>query len=250
MKIDISTVLGIICAFGILIVGIVLGNVTSVFINIPGFLLVIGGTTAAMLINTPLDLLADSASSLKILFTGQEWTKLRPVISMLTTASQEVHKKGLGALQTIDRRVGGGFPAKAAQVAMEFNNPEYVSTVLDNEVTEDLNRKNEIVNVFRTMSVLLPMFGLVGTLIGIIDVLKHIANPEQVGAAMAIAVTTAFYGILIANLVAIPLAGKLRIRYSEEYLMKKVVIEAITQMAKGTVPIVIERRMQAYLVDK
>lgn len=250
MKIDIATVLGIVGALAMLIIGVALGSVTAVFLNIPGLLLVLGGTAVAMLINTPLDLLIDSAASLRILVTGQEWTKLRPVINTLTTAAQEVHKKGLGALRSIDPRAGGGFPAKAAQVAMEFNNPEYVYTVLDNEVTEDLNRKNEIVNVFRTMSVLLPMFGLVGTLIGIVDVLKHISNPEQVGSAMAIAVTTAFYGILIANLVAIPLAGKLRIRYAEEYLMKKVVIEAITQMTKGTVPIVIERRMQAYLVDK
>ena len=246
---DITTLLGLIGIVLMVVIGFVSGSISAILFNLHGLILVCGGTTIAMLINTPMEQIFDTVRSLRILIVGQDWARPRPVVAAMITASQEVHSKGIGALRAMDPKIGGGFASRAAQIALEFNNADYVYAVLDNEVTQDLERKNEVVNIFRTMSVLLPMFGLVGTLIGIVDVLKHISNPEEVGSAMAVAVTTAFYGILLANLVAIPVAGKLRIRYAEEYLMKRIVIEAITQMLKGTMPVALERRLQAYLPE-
>ncbi|MEE8424541.1 MAG: MotA/TolQ/ExbB proton channel family protein, partial [Elusimicrobiota bacterium] len=87
--------------------------------------------------------------------------------------------------------------------------------------------------------------GLIGTLIGIVQVLQQIADPSKVGPAMAIAITSAFYGIVLANIVFIPIAGKMRVRLWEKVKVKAMVIEGVTGMMKGTVPLVLERRLQS-----
>ena len=133
---------------------------------------------------------------------------------------------------------------------MEFKEPKYVQEVLEAELYCEMDHHNEIVNVYRTLSILFPMFGLIGTLIGIVDVLKQISNPEQVGPAMAVAITSAFYGISLANMFATPVAGKLRLKFLQEYLAKAVIVEGITEVLKGTVPVLVERRLEAYLLDK
>ena len=93
---------------------------------------------------------------------------------------------------------------------------------------------------------LAPMFGLLGTLIGIVSVLRDLANPASVGASMAVAMTTAFYGISLANIFCVPVAGKLRSRNIEELQAKTMVAEGIVMMLRGTVPLVIERKLRSY----
>ena len=107
---------------------------------------------------------------------------------------------------------------------------------------------NEIANVYRTMGILAPMFGLLGTLIGIISVLKQLSDPESVGPAMGVAITSAFYGILLANMVCVPIAGKIRARIWLRVKLKSMILEGILEIMKGSIPLVVERRLQAYLV--
>jgi chemotaxis protein MotA len=132
-------------------------------------------------------------------------------------------------------------------VAVEYNDPELVKSILEGEINTSFDRHNEVINVFRTAAILAPMFGLLGTLIGIVSVLKQISNPETVGGAMAVAMTTAFYGISLANMFCVPVAGKLRIRNLEELRAKSMVADGVVMMMRGTIPLVIERKLQAYL---
>jgi chemotaxis protein MotA len=107
---------------------------------------------------------------------------------------------------------------------------------------------NEVVNVFRVASVMAPMFGLIGTLVGIIEVLRNITSPEAVGVSMATAITSAFYGITMANLVCVPLAGKLRGLMLKEAEAKGLVAEGYADIVKGEMPLVVEQRLWT-LVD-
>ena len=91
------------------------------------------------------------------------------------------------------------------------------------------------------------MFGLLGTLIGIIGVLSDISNAERVGPAMAVAITSAFYGIFLANMVCVPVAGKIRSRIWMEVRMKAMILDGVLEIMKGSIPIVVERRLQSYM---
>ena len=91
------------------------------------------------------------------------------------------------------------------------------------------------------------MCGLLGPFIGIIGVLKDLANPESVGPAMAVAITSAFYGIFFANMICVPIAGKMRAKVWLEVRMKAMILEGVLEIMKGSMPLVIERRLQSYL---
>ncbi|MBI5200747.1 MAG: MotA/TolQ/ExbB proton channel family protein [Elusimicrobia bacterium] len=247
---DSTSVLGVLGVFVLAGVAIATGQVSSAFLNAHGFLVVIGGAFVAMMINTPAKLMIDSMKSVFVMFRAAKVTDPKDVVPLMISASQNVHARGMNALGGMDGKVAAGFLTRAAQIAMEFKDPKYVQEVLESELKLEFEHHNEIVNFYRTLSILFPMFGLIGTLLGIVDVLKHIENPESVGPAMAVAITSAFYGISLANLFATPVAGKLRLKFLEEYVCKAVIVEGMVEILKGTVPVLVERRLEAYILDK
>lgn len=246
---DITTVFGILALSGLITAAIATGQLTRVFLNFHGIGLVGGGSLIALLLNTPWEYFRDAVKAVPSMLSNHKDTEPGTVLPALIQISQAVHSQGFNALRSVDARVGGGWVARAATVALENNDPVYVRETLEQEAIQLNEHKNEVINVYRTMGIVSPMFGLIGTLIGIVDVLKHISNPEEVGANMAVAVTTAFYGILLANLVAVPLAGKLRLRYLHENTMRFMVIDAIVEMLKGTVPALLERKLKVYVPE-
>ncbi|PIP81460.1 MAG: hypothetical protein CO113_10410 [Elusimicrobia bacterium CG_4_9_14_3_um_filter_62_55] len=243
---DFSTIGGVIGAVVLLALGIATGEVNEVFLNAHGIVIVFGGTLVAMLINTPLSYFSATLRATLDLFRPDPYGAPEKIIPNLVRLAEQVQGQGLAALRGVDAKAAGGFLQEAATTALEYNNPDFVKKVLENQVNNGVDRANEVINVVRTAGVLSPMFGLLGTLIGIVQVLKVIADPEKVGPSMAVAITTAFYGISFANLVCIPVAGKLRMRLWEEIKIKAMVVEGIHGMMTGVVPLVLERRLQSF----
>jgi chemotaxis protein MotA len=243
---DISTLFGL-AAFGALIaVGITTGQLPAVFLNWHGLSIVVGGVTAAALLNTPIGLLASAFLSVFDIFGPGPGGRRAESVAAVVSLCEAVRARGIVAFQEADPQAAGGFLASAAGTAAELNNPEIVAEVLQNEISNAFERRNEIVNVFRTMSILAPMFGLLGTLIGIVQVLRVMASPDQVGPAMAVAITTAFYGIAMANGICVPIAGKLRLRYIQEMRVRMMAAEGVVMILKGAVPMIVERRLRSY----
>jgi len=243
---DITTFFGLAAFAGLIAVGIATGQLPAVFLNWHGLSIVIGGVTASMLINTPRFLLVDAFLALgDVLRPGLRGRREEDVAAVLRLC-EAVRARGIVAFQEADAEAAGGFLAAAARTAAELNNPDLVGDVLRDEVSSAFEHRNETVNVFRTLSILAPMFGLLGTLIGIVQVLRLISNPEQVAPAMAVAVTTAFYGIALANGVCVPVAGKLRLRYIAEMRVRMMAAEGVVMILKGAVPMIVERRLRAF----
>ena len=243
---DITTTVGWLGVLILVVVGGFTGELTAVFINLHGIIIVVGGTAMAMLINTPLRYIRETVLAVVDLFRGDRYGDPGELIPVLTRLAEQVQARGLGALRGVDERTASGFLSYAATTAMEYNNPDFVRRVLETEVNNKVDRANEVINVVRTAGVVAPMFGLLGTLIGIVRVMAVISDPAKVGPAMAVAITTAFYGIALANLVAVPMAGKMRFWLWEEIKVRAMVIEGIVGMMQGTVPLVLERRLQAF----
>jgi chemotaxis protein MotA len=243
---DMSTIAGVGGALALIVVGIATGEVSAVFFNAHGIVIVFGGTFVAMLINTPLQYVRASVRATFSLFRPDPYGSPEKIIPDIVRLAEQVQGQGLSALRAVDGKAAGGFLQEAATTALEYNNPEFVKKVLENQVNNSVDRTNEVINVVRTAGVLSPMFGLLGTLIGIVQVLKVISDPEKVGPSMAVAITTAFYGIAFANIVCIPVAGKMRMRLWEEIKVKAMVVEGIHGMMTGMVPLVLERRLQSF----
>ncbi|MBI4656936.1 MAG: MotA/TolQ/ExbB proton channel family protein [Elusimicrobia bacterium] len=226
--------------------GVILGEFTKVFLNIHAFLIVIGGTLAATLINTPFKYIKKSLDGLKLIFWGSDSESADKTILYMVELAENVKRNGFKVFKDVDENMAGGFLKQVCEAAIEYSDSQFVKKVIEDEINYSFDEANEISNVFRTMSLLSPMFGLVGTLIGIIAVLKELSNPESVGPAMAVAITSAFYGIIFSNLVFIPIAGKIRIKSIMRVKMKIMILEGVLEMMKGSIPIMVERRLKAF----
>jgi chemotaxis protein MotA len=243
---DITTFLGAGSILGIIFLGVRAGELPAILINWHGLVIVAGGTAAAMLLNTPGSQLASLWSSFLMLLRGSPYPSKAAIVERVSILAEQVQARGIAALGQADQTAINGYLARAAAVAVEYNNADLVQQILEMEINTTFDQNSERSNLFRTAGVLAPMFGLLGTLIGIVSVLKEISNPENVGQAMAVAMTTAFYGIAMANAVFVPVAGKLRARCIEELRAQSMVADGIVMMMRGVVPLAIARKLQAY----
>ncbi len=244
---DITTILGLAGAAALIFAGFAGNQISASLINLHGVVVVIGGTLVATLLNTPLKYITKSISELGCFFREDGESSPEKMIPLLVNLAEQSRMRGLTALKDADPAAAKGFLSRAASAALEYNDYNFVRQVLEQEINQSVDDMNEVMNVYRTMGVMAPMFGLLGTLIGIIGVLKDLANPESVGPAMAVAITSAFYGIFFANMVCVPIAGKMRAKVWMEVRMKSMVLEGVLEIMKGSVPLVVERRLQSFL---
>ncbi|OGR81793.1 MAG: hypothetical protein A2X32_09940 [Elusimicrobia bacterium GWC2_64_44] len=234
-------------AAGLIFAGFAGNQISASLLNMHGVVVVIGGTIVATLINTPLKYVSRAARELGWIFRETGEASLEKFIPVIVNLAEQSRMRGLVALKDADPGVADGFLNRAAIAALEYNDYNFVRQVLEQEINQGVDDMTEVANVYRTMGVMAPMFGLLGTLIGIIGVLKDLANPESVGPAMAVAITSAFYGIFFANMVCVPIAGKMRAKVWMQVRLKTMILEGVLEIMKGSVPLVVERRLQAFL---
>lgn len=244
---DFATIMGLIAGVALITVGVVTNQLSASLINSHAVFVVMGGTLTAVMLNTPLRYLIKALTELKIVLFESVHANPQRMIPVMVELAEQCRSRGLSALKDADPSVAGGFLSRAAMAALEYNDFNFVKQVLEQEINQSVDEMNEVANVYRTMGVLAPMFGLLGTLIGIIGVLRDLANPESVGPAMAVAITSAFYGIVFSNIVCVPVAGKIRARVWMEVKVKSMIVEGVLEIMKGSIPLVVERRLQSYL---
>ena len=244
---DIATILGMAGAAALIFAGFAGNQISASLINMHGVVVVIGGTVVAIFLNTPLKHLTRSVSELGCFFREDGESSPEKIIPVLVNLAEQCRMRGLTVLKDADPAAAGGFLNRAANAALEYNDYNFVRQVLEQEINQTVDDMNVVTNVYRTMGVMAPMFGLLGTLIGIIGVLKDLANPESVGPAMAVAITSAFYGIIFANMVCVPIAGKMQAKVWMKVRIKSMILEGVLEIMKGSMPLVVERRLQTYL---
>lgn len=246
---DIVTMIGILTVILITLFGLTSGEIPSVIFNLHAVVFVFGGTIIATLLATPKRYILKSISNLKMVLLSSIEEKPEEIIPYMVELADKARKTGLKSLKDIDEKKAGGFIRRAFEVAIEYGDTQFVRKVLEQEINNNFDELNESGNVYRTMSLLSPMFGLIGTLVGIIGVLKELSNPQSVGSAMAVAITSAFYGILLSNLVFIPFAGKIRGKSIMRLKLKSMILEGVLEIMNGSVPVMVERRLRSFIEE-
>ncbi|MDD4569153.1 MAG: motility protein A [Tepidanaerobacteraceae bacterium] len=243
---DLGTIIGIISGAAIFVWAIYMGGSINAFIHLPSALIVLGGVLAATLINYPISKLTSVMNILKIVFTEKPMEAgdiIRAIIDLAETARRE----GLLALEDAAYQLKDDFLQKGILLIVDGTDPDLVRNIMETELAFLEERHSEGQNIFQTMGQLAPAFGLIGTIIGLINMLKNLDNPELIGPGMAVALITTFYGSLIANLFFIPISGKLKVRSREEILLKEVMIEGMLSIQAGENPRIIEEKLKAFL---
>lgn len=246
---DLATVLGIISGIALFTIAIVSNGSIMEFIHVPSILIVLGGTFAATLINYPLQSVLAVSKILKNVFMEKSKDP-NEIIKILVDLAETARREGLLALEDTAYQMDDDFLKKGILLIVDGTDPELVRNILETELAflEDRHRTGQ--SIFETMGALAPAFGMIGTLIGLIQMLKNLQDPDAIGPGMAVALITTFYGALLSNFVFVPIAGKLRVRSNEEVLFKEVMVEGMLSIQAGENPRIIEEKLKAFLSPK
>jgi chemotaxis protein MotA len=209
--------------------------------------LVFGGTLASMLIATPLSLLIRLPRALSLVFFYKRADKPVQVINLLVQLAEKAKKEGVDALQAEVGNIKDRFLLDGVTMVIDGLSADMVRDNLLKEITFIRKRHYQVSSVIRSMGTYSPIFGLLATLLGVVQVLRSISDPKSLGTSMAIAVTGTFYGISAANFIFLPIANKLDAHTDAELLTKEVMIEGILSLQAGDIPIIMDKKLKAFL---
>jgi len=243
---DIATLVGIVCAFALVFSAIMMGGDIKLFFDVPSLMIVFGGTFGATLINYPLPDVLKVLKVVKNAFFHRAYTA-QDLIARIVTLAGTARREGILALETTINRLGDEFMKKGLQLSVDGLEPNSIREILGTEIISIQERHKLGSEIFTTLGTFAPALGMIGTLIGLVQMLKAMDDPSSIGPSMALALLTTFYGAILANLFCLPVAGKLRTRSSEEVIMKELMTEGIIAIAKGDNPRIIEQKLNAYL---
>ncbi len=246
---DITTVIGLIAGFSLMVLAILMGGSPGVFWNPPSVIIVLGGTVAATLVNYPLRDVLSVMATLKNAFIHQE-TQPEGLIEKLVNFATVARREGILALESHASDADDEFLEKSVQLAIDGTSPELIKDVLTTELAFMEERHTMGQSILSTMGTFAPAFGMLGTLIGLIQMLTTLDDPSRIGQGMAVALLTTFYGALLANVFFLPAAGKLRVRTGNELLAKEIIIEGILSIQSGDNPRVVEQKLKAFVAPQ
>ena len=246
-KIDLATILGLIFAFGFIAGAILIGQSNANFFNIPSLMIVLFGSMAATAVSFSGEELRRASSIVgKSMFRPvRDPSKLAYSLVELAVAAK---KKGVLALSNYDSELRKDpFLAKSMQMAIDGYDANDIEPLLVNEVEVLAERHKRSASIARRASEVAPAMGLIGTLVGLVQMLADLENPESIGPAMAVALLTTFYGAILGTIVMAPLAVKLEKNSSDETLIKTLVILAATSIARQDNPRRLEMQLNSEL---
>ena len=243
---DLATFIGIFSSFGLLFLAINMGVGFRAFVDAPSVLIVVGGTACATMINYPLRDFINSLSIIKKVFFTKSST-VGEIITSFIMFSSKARKEGLLSLESSLGLVKDDFLKRGLQLTIDGLEPQAITEILETEIESIQERHRLGADIFMAMGTFAPAFGMIGTLIGLVAMLKNMDDPSNIGAAMSVALITTFYGAVMANVLFIPIAGKLRARSKEETLVKELILQGILSLCRGDNPRIIEQKLHAFL---
>ncbi len=246
---DLTTVIGLIVGGSVILLGITQAGSLMSFFSLSSIMIVVGGTGSAVIINYPINELVGVIPVVKkTLFSKAQ--QVTETIATLVSFAERARREGILALERHMEEIEDEFLAKGIQLAVDGTEPELMRNILTTELDYLEKRHASGASIFATAGALAPAFGMIGTLIGLVLMLQTMSDPSTIGPQMAIALITTFYGALAANLIFLPLTGKLKRRSEEEVLVKEMMIEGILSIQSGDNPRIVEQKLTSFISPK
>ena len=244
---DLATIVGLVISAALLAIAVLLGGSPVMFIDPASIMIVVGGTIGATLVKAPLPVVLQTFK-----VAGKAFAfKAKPpqeLIGRVTELSRKARKEGILALENVD--CGYDFLNKAVQLCVDGLDAAEIRTILETEIRQTMQRHKRGQTVLEGMGQTAPAFGMIGTLIGLVQMLANMSDPSSIGPAMAVALLTTLYGALIANVICLPLADKLKIRSQEEALGMMICLEGVLGLSQGDNPGAIDLKLKSFLSPK
>ncbi|MCB1692944.1 MAG: flagellar motor protein PomA [Pseudomonadales bacterium] len=244
---DLATLLGMFGAIAVLIWAVVAGGSSDIFVNVPSVLIVLCGTLLIVLIKFNMAQALRAVVVAKRAFINKLGTP-DELIAQIMEIGTVARREGLLALENIE--VESEFLQRGINLLVDGAEPDAIKTTLERDLRETAERHRWGAKVFSALGEVAPAMGMIGTLIGLVQMLSSMDDPKQIGPAMAVALLTTLYGAVLANVVALPIADKLALRKTEEAKLNAICIDGVLGIAGGENPRVLESMLKIYLAPK
>lgn len=243
---DLGTIIGMIAGIGVVAFGMFSGGDVRNYISVPSIIVTMGGGIFATVMGFPL---SDSIRALKVipLIFKEPKSTAMDTIRTLVELSQKARREGLLALESAQIELKDDFLKKAMELVVDGIEAEIVKTTMQLDIDSMAVRHQNAQNYFKTLSTQFPAWGLIGTLLGLINLLKSLDDPSGIGPAMALALLTTFYGSIMANLICNPIANKLGGNSAEEIRLREMMMEGVLSIQSGENPRLMEHKLKTFL---
>ncbi|MFW2373492.1 MAG: flagellar motor protein [Gammaproteobacteria bacterium] len=244
---DILSIIGITLAFAAIIGGNLLeGGHTDQLFQLTAFLIVVGGTMGAVMLQTSIPVFLRALTMLRwVFFTPR--VNVEGTIEKLVNWSQMSRREGLLALEQASEIEQDLFSRKGLQLLVDGNEPETIRDVMETEIQIMENFELQAARVYEAMGGYSPTIGILGAVMGLIHVMNNLADPSKLGSGIATAFVATIYGVGLANLFLLPTAGKLKSVVQKQIMQHEMMLEGIVSIAEGENPRNIESKLQSYL---
>jgi len=243
---DLATIVGLSLAITCILIAILLNSTLFWFANAPSVLIVVGGTIGVLMVGYP------GKVFLNAMKAGKNAVLTRPMssqdtIQLLAELSNRARREGLLSLESAALETEDDFMKRGLLMVVDGHESNAIEEVLYQELDKIEERHKQAASVWDSMGAYAPAMGMIGTLIGLVQMLQQMSDPTKIGPAMAVALLTTLYGSLLANLIGIPVANKLKTRSREELAAKGIVAQGLLSILNGENPRFMVERLNASL---
>ncbi len=250
---DIASLLGVIIGFVMLVYGIfdATGSVAGVlsYMDFPSALITFGGSFSATLASVRLQEFVAGLKSFSLIFRTPTLNTL-DMINKIIELSNVARKGGLLSLEEAAADMEEPFLKKGIFLIVDGTDPELVRAIMETELTTTEGRHKNLIGFWETLGAMGPAWGMIGTLVGLINMLNNLNDADAIGPSMAVALITTLYGSLLANWICIPVSNKLKAANAAEMMQKEIMIEGLLSIQAGENPRVIEEKLKSFIAPR
>ena len=250
---DIASIIGLVVCISLTIMAIVLGNgfvaIYRDFMDLQSALITFGGAFCAILAGNTMETFVGGLKSFSLALKRPNFD-IPEMIQKIIDLSNVARKEGLLSLEEAAGEVDDAFLRKGILLVVDGTDPELVRAIMETELMSMEDRHKKKITFWEDVGAMGPAWGMIGTLVGLINMLNNMSDPSAIGPQMAVALITTLYGSLLANWICTPVAMKLKMNNSEEYSMKEIMIEGLLSIQAGENPRVIEEKLKSFLAPK
>jgi chemotaxis protein MotA len=244
---DLTTILGLVIGIGALLLSVILegGHISSLF-SVPAFVMIAGGTIGATAIGFTVEELKTVPTLMRIAFKDEKHD-VASLIATLVSFAEKARREGLLALEEDLNAIEDKFLKKGMQLVIDGTDAELVRSIMETELAFIQERHHKGASIFDAAGGYAPTMGIIGTVMGLVHVLGNLSDTESLGPAIATAFLATLYGIFSANILFLPIAGKLKNRSAHQVLVYEVTLEGILSVQAGDNPRIVEEKLEAFL---
>jgi chemotaxis protein MotA len=249
VSVDKASLGGLVLAIGGILAGLLLegGNLGQI-IQPTAAIIVFGGTLGAVMLQFPLPVVMHAVRRLASVFLNP---KQRPLatIQRLVKYAQKARREGIVSLDAELAEIEDPFLKKSLMLAVDGTEPDELRKIMELELVNQAEYEDQVPQVFEAAGGFAPTIGIIGAVLGLIQVMQHLDKIDEVGRGIAVAFVATVYGVGSANLLYLPVSGKMKLRIREEQITREMTLEGVASILEGMNPHMLETKLLSFLVD-